>query len=356
MMEWGAAAEKGADIFRSMPFTPRAPIPSGFTTRFAPAPTGSLHLGHVVSAIWVWGLARAHGGRVLLRIEDHDAGRSRPEFERGILDDLDWLGFEPDNGTASFRRGRTPLRQSDNLERYASRLAELEANGLAYPCDCSRSGIARALGLAQDRAESMDEAASTRRVTPLSGAARTAGIAQRAIEKAGVEPRYPGTCRTRGPDPTHTPQRRIRIDAGRPESFDDLRLGPQSQDPDLQCGYLLARDRSGNFTYQFCAVVDDIDQGIDLVIRGEDILASTGRQIRLARLLGRATPPRFLHHPLVRAADGRKLSKSDGDTGIRHLRAAKRSRDAVLGEAAKLAGLHPSGAPLAPHEVPALFG
>jgi glutamyl-Q tRNA(Asp) synthetase len=321
-----------------MPFTPRAPIPPGFTTRFAPAPTGSLHLGHVVSAIWVWGIARAFSGRVLLRIEDHDAGRSRPEFERGILDDLDWLGFEPDNGTASFRSGRTPLRQSDNLERYASRLAELEANGLAYPCDCSRSMIARVASAVPG------------------GPTRVADIARRAHEKAGTERRYLGTCRDRRLDASRVIARRVRIEGGTVETFDDLRLGPQAQDPDLQCGDFLLRDRNGNLTYQFCAVVDDSDQGVDLVIRGEDILDSTGRQLRLARLLGRAQPPRFLHHPLVRSSDGRKLSKSDGDTGIRHLRAAKRSRDSVLGEAAKLAGLHPSGAPLAQHEVPALFG
>jgi glutamyl-tRNA synthetase/glutamyl-Q tRNA(Asp) synthetase len=148
----------------------------------------------------------------------------------------------------------------------------------------------------------------------------------------------------------------VRIEAGSPESFVDLRLGPQHQDPDLQCGDLLARDRNGNFTYQFAAVVDDIDHGVDLVIRGEDILTLTGRQLRLARLLGRATPPTFLHHPLVRTRDGRKLSKSAGDTGIRELRAAGRTREQVLGEAARLSGLHESGSPLAPDDIAGLFG
>ncbi len=342
MMNRRASAEKGADIFRAMPFTPRAPVPRGFTTRFAPAPTGHLHLGHVVSAIWVWGLARAQGGRVVLRLEDHDRGRCRPEYERGILDDLDWLGFAPDNGgTATFRAGRTPFRQRDNLARYEERLAALERDGVAYPCDCSRSGIARALAFP-------DHATG--------GATRTAGIARRAMEKAGVEPRYPGTCRSRALDPTRTPQRRARIATGHPERFTDLRLGAQSQDPDLQCGDVLLRDRNGNFTYQFCAVVDDLDQGVDFVIRGEDILASTGRQIRLARLLGRATPPLFLHHPLVRTRDGRKLSKSAGDTGVREARAAGRTRESVLGEAARLAGLHDAGTPLSPHELAGLFG
>jgi glutamyl-Q tRNA(Asp) synthetase len=320
-------------------FTPQAPVPKGFTTRFAPAPTGELHLGHVVSAIWVWGLARARGGRVLLRIEDHDRGRCRPEYERGLLDDLDWLGFAPDNGgTAAFRGGATRFRQSDNLARYADVLATLEGARLAYPCDCSRSGIARAME---------SEGA---------GMLRTAGIVRRAQDKAGVEPRYPGTCRARGLDSARIAARRVRIEAGSPESFVDLRLGPQHQDPDLQCGDILARDRNGNFTYQFAAVVDDQDQGVDLVIRGEDILSSTGRQLRLSRLLGRATTPAFLHHPLVRTADGRKLSKSAGDTGIRALRAAGRSRESVLGEAARLGGLHAAGTPLAPDDLPGLFG
>lgn len=100
----------------------------------------------------------------------------------------------------------------------------------------------------------------------------------------------------------------------------DERLGPQQQDPQQQCGDVLIRDRLGNWTYQFCVVVDDLLQGIDLVIRGEDLLPSTGRQIALARLLGRERPPAFLHHRLIMKAPGQKLSKSDGDTAIRDLR------------------------------------
>lgn len=339
-----------------MPFTLREPVRPGFTTRFAPAPTGHLHLGHVVSAIWVWGFARAHAGRVLLRMEDHDRGRCRPEYERSILEDLDWLGFTPDNGgTATFRAGATPFRQSDSTPRYASLLAGLERDGLAYPCDCSRSGIARTLGSPLEDPTTVAFAGTTDPAAVTGGVTRTAGIARRAREKAGIEPRYPGTCRTRGPDPSRTPARRIRIEPGHPESFDDLRLGAQTQDPDRQCGDFLARDRLGSFTYQFCAVVDDLRSGVDVVIRGEDILTSTGRQIRLARLLGRTTPPRFLHHPLVRTKDGRKLSKSAGDTGVRELRASGRSRDEVLGEAARLGGLHAPGTPLGADRLADLF-
>jgi glutamyl-tRNA synthetase/glutamyl-Q tRNA(Asp) synthetase len=143
--------------------------------------------------------------------------------------------------------------------------------------------------------------------------------------------------------------------AGTIERFDDLRLGAQAQDPDLQCGDLLARDRQGNWTYQFAVVVDDFEQGVDLVIRGEDLVESTGRQLRLARLLGREAPPRFLHHPLLRHADGRKLSKSAHDTGLRELREAGHARAEVLGLAAHLSGLTSSRAPLGPGALPELF-
>lgn len=290
-------------------------LPRGFTTRFAPAPTGHLHLGHVVNAVWVWGLARAQGGRVLLRLEDHDRGRCLPAYEASILDDLDWLGLRPDGaGTDDFRRGAHPQRQSDNLARYLTQLGALERRGLAYPCTCSRTDIARGAGVEASRDDSVE----------------------------GLEIRYPGTCRTRRLPADATAARRIHMDGPEPERFDDLRLGAQTQDPARQCGDLLARDRQGNFTYQFAVVVDDLDQGIDIIIRGEDLLASTGRQFRLARLLGRAEPPRVLHHPLIRHPDGRKLSKSAGDTGIRELRASGIAAHDVLARAAALGGLDPA--------------
>ena len=142
---------------------------------------------------------------------------------------------------------------------------------------------------------------------------------------------------------------------GTTEHFDDLRLGPQTQDPARQCGDLLARDRSGNWTYQFAVAVDDLEQGVDVVIRGEDLLESTGRQLRLARLLGRDAPPRFLHHPLLRGPDQRKLSKSANDTGIRALRAEGRSRGEVLGLAAHLSGLVDVARPIAADRLGDLF-
>ena len=275
----------------------------GFVTRFAPSPTGYLHLGHVVNALWVWETARRFGGKVLLRIEDHDRTRCRPEYERALLDDLDWLGLEPDIApTGSFREGRSEWRQSDSGAHYEAALERLRSAGLAYVCECSRRDIA---------AEVPD--------------------------RFNEEMRYPGTCR--GKDLAPAPGRgwRVVMDVGA-EAFDDLRLGPERQVPAEQCGDLLVRDRLGNWTYQFAVTVDDMRHGVDLVIRGEDLLASTGRQIRLARLLGRAEAPRFLHHPLVLKATGEKLSKASGDTGIGELRAAGITASQVLAAARSQGG------------------
>lgn len=292
----------------------------GFTTRFAPAPTGHLHLGHAVNAVWVWGIARAYGGRVLLRVEDHDHGRCRPEYEASLLDDLDWLGLVPDGASpAVLRRGPHAQRQSDDRARYADRLTALEADGLAYPCRCSRADVERAHPVAD-----------------------------------GAEPRYPGTCRTAGVPPDETPARRVTIADG-VEPFDDLRLGAQAQRPAADVGDVLVRDRLGQFTYQFAVTVDDFEQRVDLIIRGEDLLASTGRQFRIARMLGRITMPRVLHHPLVRHPDGRKLSKSAEDTGLRELRAAGRTAADVLGMAAHASGLLATPRPVEARALADLF-
>ena len=285
-------------------------LPARWRTRFAPAPTGWLHLGHAVSALWVWGIARAFGGRVLLRVEDHDAVRSRREYERALFEDLEWLGFEPDELAPP---------QRDRGAAYEAALSPLEAAGMAYPCACSRRDIAGAVG-----------------------------------DVFNEESRYPGSCRARALDPRLHRARRLRMGDGA-ETFEDLRLGVQSQEPAQQCGDVLVRDRSGRWTYQFAVAVDDRDQRIDLVIRGEDLLSSTGRQLRLARLIGRAVPPRFLHHPLVLRPDGAKLSKSAGDSGLRELRAAGRSAAEVLGMAAHAAGLATDPRPVRADDVPALF-
>lgn len=289
-------------------------------TRFAPAPTGALHLGHIVNAIYVWGLARALAGQVILRIEDHDRQRSTSAYEQALLDDLEWLELEPDvYPLSAYRAERCDGRQSERDAVYREALAPLVRAGLVYGCRCSRADIERASPATADG-----------------------------------ERRYANTCRDLGLPLGDELGWRLRIDPG-VETFDDALAGPQAQEPALQCGDLLLRDRLGNWTYQGVATVDDFVQGVSLVVRGLDLLSSTGRQVRLARLLGRATPPTFVHHALVMKSPTQKLSKSDGDTGVRDLRAAGWSSARVIGHAAALAGLQPTAAPLAARDVAQLF-
>lgn len=279
-------------------------LPRGGATRFAPSPTGELHLGHVVNALWTWGVARAADASVVLRLEDHDRGRSKRAFERGILEDLAWLGLEAEPmSAASLRRDLpSPWRQSDSVQAYWGALRRLASATRVYGCTCSRSQIARQADMAQ--------------LTP------------------GAEVPYPGTCRDKG----IPADGRTAIRAVLPEAlveFDDVRLGPRQQRPVGQCGDLLLRDALGNWTYQFAVTVDDLRHGITLVVRGEDLLESTGRQILLGGLLGRAEPARFLHHPLLQNALGQKLSKRDGALSLRAMRAAGLSARGVLEEAAE---------------------
>jgi glutamyl-tRNA synthetase/glutamyl-Q tRNA(Asp) synthetase len=257
-----------------------------------------------VNAIYVWGIARALGGRVQLRIEDHDRVRCRPEFEQALLEDLDWLGFEPDTG-------RVPLnRQSDRPHVYEQALEQLARNHHVYACRCSRKDI-------------------------------------------GGE-RYDGRCRRRGVPRASGTGLRVELPPG-VERVDDLMLGPLEQNPSEQCGDLLLRDRDGHWTYQFAVVVDDIREGITLIVRGADLVSSTGRQIALGRMLGRTGPPAYVHHPLIIGAAGEKLSKAAGDTGIRHLRGQGLTAADVIGRAAAAAGLWSSARPLAAADVPDLF-
>ncbi|MES3033109.1 MAG: glutamate--tRNA ligase family protein [Gemmatimonadota bacterium] len=282
-----------------------ATLVPGWRTRFAPAPTGFLHLGHAVNAVYVWSIARAFGGAVICRIEDHDRQRSRDSFESSIRDDLHWLGLADDNLALGLP---AVLRQQDADGVYAAALARLDAAGLVYACRCSRSQIA-------------------------------------AHGDGGAELRYPGTCRHAQVPPEETLARRLRLPDDRVH-FDDLRHGPVAQQPSAQCGDLLLRDRLGQWTYQFAVVVDDLRQHVSLVIRGDDLLPSTARQLLLATALGASEPRRFLHHPLLLHPDGAKLSKSRGDAGLSELRAAGWTAPQVLGHAAWLGGLQSEPRPL----------
>ncbi len=261
-------------------------LPRGALTRFAPAPTGYLHLGHVANALWTWGVARATGGRVLLRIEDHDRQRTRPAFTEAIGEDLRWLGFVPDAG---------PVTQTDAEAQagYAAALATLREQDRLYGCACTRATFAT-WAAAHGRAWS--------------------GIG------------CPGGCRERRVD---GPVLRAALGAGQ-EAWLDALVGPCSGAVAEASGDLAVRDRHGNPTYGLCVVVDDLRQGVEVVVRGRDLLHATPAQVRLARLLGRAAPAAFAHHRLIRRPDGSKLSKSAADTGVAELRAAGHASSEVI--------------------------
>ena len=267
-------------------------------TRFAPSPTGELHLGHVAHALWVWRAARELDATVLIRMEDHDRTRCRPEFERSILADLDWLGFVPDaESRASLDTSPSPFRQSDHPERYVEAFERLRRVTDVYGCHCTRAMLA------------------------------TSG--------PDGERRYPGTCRGMPIDREGRTMVRARIPGDETE-VRDLLLGPLLQQPQHDQGDVAVRDVFGQWTYQFCVVVDDLHDGVNLIVRGEDLAPSTGRQWLLARLLGRTEPFVTVHHPLLHAADGRKLSKRDRSETVR----AMRERGMTAGEVIAAAQRH----------------
>jgi glutamyl/glutaminyl-tRNA synthetase len=294
--------------------------PNPPTTRFAPAPTGRLHLGHLANAMYVWGLARRFGGRVLLRIEDHDRQRCRPEYERALLDDLDRLGIAADEPTTDdLRAGPSTFRQSDNDAAYAAAIEQLASVADVYPCDCSRATFA---------------------------------AWREAHGRAWSGPGCPGRCRERALAPA--PDRGLRAALGDgDEAWNDLLLGAQSGLV-VGTGDLLVRDRNANWTYALCVVVDDLRHGVDLVVRGEDLLEATPAQLRLGRLLGREVAPAFAHHPLIRLPDGSKLSKAAGATAVAERLDAGMSREDLVGEAAVAIGLLQQMRPLSFEEAQGL--
>lgn len=289
-------------------------------TRFAPSPTGYLHLGHVVNALYVWGIAGALGGKVILRLEDHDQQRCRPEYEAALLEDLEWLGLVPDIGEiAEFRAGSSPFRQSDCGAVYTAFLARLRDQPGIYACDCSRKAIL-----------------------------------ERALQAGNGELRYDGHCRSRGLK--EMPGLGIRLQTPRGEvHFVDILVGSQHQLPTAQVGDVLLQDRNGQWTYQFAVVSDDIYQGVNLIIRGMDILSSSGRQIQIARMLGRKNTPVLLHHKLLVDAKGRKLSKRDFAQDIHMQKIAGTDPQDILGAAAFQAGLIPNFQKIAVRDLPGLF-
>ncbi|SNR70558.1 tRNA glutamyl-Q(34) synthetase GluQRS [Puniceibacterium sediminis] len=275
-----------------------------FITRFAPSPTGPLHLGHAYSALLAHDMARACGGCFLLRIEDIDRTRSKPEWERQIYDDLTWLGLRWD---------APPMRQSDRLGAYDAALESLWVRGLVYPCTCTRRDIAEAASAPQEGGD------------PVSG-------------PDGVV--YPGTCRNR-PRPTKRPtDTALRLDMAAalnsleseqnpPLCFTETGSGPQGETgeilitPDdllhLVGDVVLARRDMGT-SYHLSVVVDDAAQNISHVIRGADLFKATQIHVVLQRLLGLASPE-YHHHRLIRDEAGKRLAKRDDARALAKYRA-----------------------------------
>lgn len=270
--------------------------------RFAPSPTGQLHLGHVLHAVYVWGIAHALNGRVLLRIEDHDRLRCRTQYEEDIHDLLQFLELVPDTPDPADWKGQSDFRQSDCHAVYEAAARAL--GDAVYVCDCSRRVIQERTGRKGN---------------------------------AGDEVAYDGFCRERGLEDSEGRSLRVRLPHGE-VGFEDLRLGPQVQSPDKECGDFVLRDNRGQWTYQFCVVVDDLRHGIELIVRGEDLLASTGRQIALRGLFGQQDVMRYYHHPLLMDDTGHKLSKSRFSQSIAQIRQTGASPADLLGEVALRAG------------------
>jgi glutamyl-Q tRNA(Asp) synthetase len=263
--------------------------------RFAPSPTGPLHAGSVVAALASWLDARARGGRWLVRIEDVGTPRCSAQAEAQILQQLAALQLLPDE---------PPLRQSGRSALYEAALQRLTDTGLAYPCGCTRKEI--------------------------EGTLRAAGVL---LERHG-ERVYPGTCRA-GLQGRAARAWRLHTEAVGSSviNWTDRRLGPQQQDVAQEVGDFVLRRADGLWAYQLAVVVDDAEQGITDVVRGEDLADNTARQILLQRALGLPTPA-YLHTPLVLAADGQKLSKQNGAAAIDTSRPFT-----VLAQAAKHLGL-----------------
>lgn len=258
----------------------RTTLTGPVVTRFAPSPTGRLHLGHFEHLRWLHAIAGLGGARVLVRIEDHDRRRCTPGFEAAILDDLAWLGFQVDSGSLdSLLSGHpSPWRQSDHPERYAAEFARLRAAGLLYGCTCTRGD----LGPSDENGER----------------------------------HYPGTCRGQPIERDGANVVRLQL-PDQTVVVEDLLLGTLHQHPLHDHGDPVIRDARGQWTYQFSVVVDDLFDDVNLIIRGADLVASTGRQHLMAALVGRTTPFITAHHPLLLDAEGRKLSKRDRSTALR---------------------------------------
>lgn len=297
-------------------------VPALIRGRYAPSPTGSLHLGNLRTALLAWLFARCASGDFILRIEDLDRPRVRPGATEQMLHDLYWLGLDWDEGP-DINGPFAPYTQSERQKQYTLALQQLSKRGLVYPCFCSRAEIGRA-----------------------------------ASAPHGEEgPRYPGTCRDL--DGTQRkrllaegrrPSLRFRVDDARVVTFTDLIAGSLSQQVQQVTGDFIIRRSDGIFAYQFAVVVDDGLMQINQVVRGADLLTSTARQILLFEALGFPVP-QFAHVPIWIDSTGQRLSKRIASAGLEPLRAGGATPAKVVGQLAASCGLVQPGYALTAHDL-----
>ena len=283
------------------------------TGRFAPSPSGRMHLGNVFSALLAWLSVRSQGGRMLLRMEDLDPDRCRPEYMETLRDDLDWLGLDWDEE-------QTP--QSRRTDAYRAEFEKLSQLGLVYPCYCSRAEL-------------------------------HAASAPHASDGTAI---YAGTCRDLTPEEraqkTRRPAWRVRV----PEeqiTFHDRLQGAYTENLARDCGDFIVRRSDGVYAYQLAVVTDDAEGGVTEVVRGRDLLSSSPRQIWLQRMLG-LPAVEYCHVPLLVAPDGRRLSKRERDLDLGALRQLY-TPEQLIGKLAALANLQPEAAPVRAWELASWF-
>ena len=285
--------------------------------RYAPSPSGRMHLGNLLCCLLAWLSAKSKGGQVLLRIEDLDAARCPRRYADAIVDDLAWLGLSADGP-------QPPVYQSERAAVYQQFYDELAAKGLVYPCFCSRSQL---------------HAAS-------------------APHRSDGQVVYPGTCRGLTPEEIaekarrKAPAWRVRV-PDEEIAFTDGHLGPYRENLARDCGDFYLRRADGVFAYQLAVVVDDALMGVTEVVRGADLLSSTPRQLWLYRELG-LQAPQFYHLPLLLDHEGRRLSKRDGDQSLENLRARYTPQE-IVGRLAFACGLQDAPRPAAPQDLVGAF-
>lgn len=274
--------------------------------RFAPSPTGDLHLGSAACAMVAWAWARSQSGALIVRVEDIDTPRVKAGAENRQLDDLRWLGLDWDEGP-DVGGAHAPYRQSERLACYDDALQSLARRGLTYYCDCSRADIARIASAPHEGEEG---------------------------------PRYPGTCRELGMRERswkRSPAIRLKV-PDRDVRVEDLLQGSFTENVLQRVGDFVLRRGDGVYAYQLAVVVDDLAMGVTDVVRGADLLGSTARQMLLADLLG-ASPPRYAHHAMVMAQEGGRMAKRAGGAMLRDERAAGVEPGAVVAALASALGL-----------------